>query len=134
MPVTDTQAMISGMTPVLQPGTWVFCTMAAPKPVEMSYAFATIREAEGITLILPRDVAQAAGQDVSVVMALITLEVFSDLEGVGLTAAVATALADAGISCNVVAAYHHDHIFVGEQDADRAVSVLKDLQKAASKP
>ncbi|KIC51910.1 ACT domain-containing protein [Tateyamaria sp. ANG-S1] len=131
MPVTDTQAMISGMTPALQPGRWVFCTMA--EPVGLAEAFALIREAEGITMILPYDVAQAADQDVSVVMSLITLEVFSDLEGIGLTAAVSTALAGAGISCNVVAAYHHDHIFVGEADAERAVEVLKDLQKEASK-
>ncbi len=34
----------------------------------------------------------------------ITLTVYSDLEAVGLTAAVAGALADRGISCNVVAA------------------------------
>ncbi|MBY5934606.1 ACT domain-containing protein [Tateyamaria omphalii] len=131
MPVTDTHAMISGMTPALQPGAWVFCTM--PEPVGLADAFALIREAEGMTLILPFDVAQAAGQDVSVVMSLITLEVFSDLEGIGLTAAVSTALAGAGISCNVVAAYHHDHIFVGQADADRAVKVLKALQQDASK-
>jgi hypothetical protein len=63
-------------------------------------------------------------------MRRITLTVPSALDGVGLTAAVATALADAGIPCNVVAAFHHDHLFVPAAMAKRAVRVLLDLQAA----
>ncbi|WP_415921917.1 ACT domain-containing protein [Tateyamaria sp. SN6-1] len=129
MPVSDTHAMIAGMTPVLRPGDWVFCTVANGTIPED--AFAMIREVEGMTLILPLDTAQAAGHDTSVVMRLITLNVFSDLEGIGLTAAVSSALAAAGISCNVVAAYHHDHIFVGAADAARAVTILNQTASAA---
>ncbi|WP_299693982.1 ACT domain-containing protein [uncultured Tateyamaria sp.] len=132
MPVKDTTAMIAGMEPVLQDGTWVYC--AVPDGADTTAAFAMIREAEGVTLILPIAVARAAGHDVSVPMRRITLNVFSDLEGIGLTAAVATALAGAGISCNVIAAYHHDHVFVGAADAERAVAVLQKLQRTASKP
>ena len=51
----------------------------------------------------------------------ITLQVYSDLEGVGLTAAVATALAEEGIPCNVVAALHHDHLFVPEAQGPAAL-------------
>ncbi|MEM6700501.1 MAG: ACT domain-containing protein, partial [Bacteroidota bacterium] len=57
----------------------------------------------------------------------ITLEVHSALEAVGLTAAFATAFAQHNISCNVVAGYYHDHIFVGKKDAEKAVEVLKSL-------
>ena len=57
-------------------------------------------------------------------MRQITLMVHSALDGVGLTAAVANALAAEGCPCNVVAAYHHDHIFVAVQDADKAMKVL----------
>ena len=59
--------------------------------------------------------------------AWITLTVHSSLEGVGLTAAVSRALAEADISCNVVAAFHHDHLFVPLKDADRAMKVLRTL-------
>lgn len=131
MPERDTQAMIAEMTPELRPGLWVFCTDPAPAMVP-SDAFAMIREAEGTTLILPRDTAGALGHDTSLVMRQITLNVFSDLEGIGLTAAVSAALARAGISCNVVAAYHHDHVFVTAPDAERAMDTLTAAQAAAS--
>lgn len=51
----------------------------------------------------------------------------SALEAVGLTAAVALALTDAGISCNVVAGFHHDHLFVPFGRAAEAVAVLEAL-------
>jgi len=50
------------------------------------------------------------------------------LAAVGLTAAVARALADAGISCNVVAAAHHDHLFVPVDRAAEAIEALSRLQ------
>jgi len=130
MPISDTHAMIAGMTPKLQPGRWVYCHSADASTVPAD-AFALIREKEGATLILPFDTAKSAGHDVGVVMALITLDIYSDLEGVGLTAAVASTLSQHDISCNVVAAFHHDHIFVAEGDADRAVAALMALQQSA---
>ncbi|WP_299722682.1 ACT domain-containing protein [uncultured Tateyamaria sp.] len=133
MTVKDTNAMIASMTPVLTEGLWVYCV--EPDPARSTplirNAFAMIREAEGITLILPTSVAAEAGYDCTLSMRLITLNVFSDLEGIGLTAAVAQALTQAGISCNVVAAYHHDHVFVPETDAERALAALQDCQRSA---
>ena len=64
-------------------------------------------------------------------MRLITLTVHSSLEAVGLTAAFSAALTGAGISANVVAGYYHDHIFVPERDADRAIETLQALSRAA---
>jgi uncharacterized protein len=61
------------------------------------------------------------------VMRQITLTVHSALDGVGLTAAVASALAAEGIACNMVAARHHDHVFVPEAQAQRALAVLERL-------
>lgn len=132
MTIKDTSAMIAGMTPELLPGMWVFCTTqdrevhAATAPD----ALALFREAEGVTLILPQEVAKTHGFDASLCLRQITLAVFSDLEGVGLTAAVATALTQANISCNVVAAFHHDHVFVPQRDADRAMEALTALQRS----
>ena len=43
---------------------------------------------------------------------MITLDVHSSLESVGFLAAVSARLAAAGIPCNAVSAFHHDHLFV----------------------
>jgi len=134
MTVKDTHLMIAGMTPVLTEGAWVYCCETdAAKAVELiPKSFAVMREAEGFTLILPSDIAATHGYNVALGMRLITLNVFSDLEGIGLTAAVASALADVGVSCNVVAAYHHDHVFVPQSDAERAMDALLAKQAAAA--
>ena len=79
------------------------------------------REPEGVSVIIP------ASEGADLVMAQITLNVHSALDGVGLTAAVSGALAEAGIPCNIVAAHHHDHVFVPEKDAPAALETLRDL-------
>ena len=91
----------------------------------MAPALAFYREAEGVSLILPEAVARALGFDAALEMACITLTVQSSLEGIGLTAAVAEALTLAGIPCNMVAAYHHDHVFVPADMAGQALAVLR---------
>jgi hypothetical protein len=88
---------------------------------------ATVREDEGLTLVLSRADADAAGLSYEAAQAWITLRVHSSLEAVGMTAAVAAALTDAGISCNVLAAFHHDHVFVPAQRGEQARAVLAAL-------
>ena len=78
------------------------------------------------------ELARDRGFDTSQIMRCITLEVYSDFEGVGLTAAVANALAENNIPCNVVAAYSHDHAFVPSSSAQDAFEILTDLQKQAT--
>ena len=78
-------------------------------------------------MILERQQAERLGLGFDYVAAWITLTVHSALDAVGLTAAFASALGDAGISCNVVAGYYHDHLFVGRADAQRAMDVLHKL-------
>ena len=93
----------------------------------------TFREAEGLSVILDLAHPAAQGADISFKAAWITLTVHSDLEAVGLTAAFATSLGEAEISCNVIAALHHDHIFVPEADGQKAMAVLRDLQQKAAR-
>lgn len=128
-PVRDTDGMIAGMKPVLAPDVWVFVT-GAPEALARQ-ALATYREAEGLSLILPRDIARQAVLSVDLPMRCITLSVHSALDGVGLTAAVATALAQQGIPCNMVAAYQHDHVFVPEDKAQAALDCLLRLARSA---
>lgn len=130
-PVFDTQAMISGMTPVLLPEVYIFATTTDPNSPARAATIATPREAEGLSLILPIAAAAAHGFETSHPMRCITLNVYSALDGVGLTAAVANALADQGIACNMVAGFHHDHAFVPAAHAHAALQALLALQGAA---
>ena len=128
-PIKATAAMIAGMAPVRQLGTFVFCTIrdAARLAQAQPQALGLFHEDEGASLILAVEVAAALGFPVDQPMAQITLSVVSALDGVGLTAAVAGALAAEGIPCNMVAAFHHDHVFVPLNLADRAMVVLEGL-------
>jgi len=122
--------MIGGMDPVAVAGDVAFASITDPATLArlLPLARAVFREAEGISLILP--LSDHPDPKSAQAMRQITLNVFSDLEGVGLTAAVATALAEAGIACNMVAAHHHDHVFVPSDRAAEALIILLELQKA----
>ena len=123
--------LLRSMSPQLNAGDYVFCTLPdhyIPAGCEVIGSF---REQEGLTLILERQQAERAGLAFDYVAAWITLNVHSALEAVGLTAAFANALGQAGISCNVIAGYYHDHLFVGRADAERAMDVLRQLAASA---
>jgi len=87
------------------------------------------KEDEGWTVILNKLAADNLKLHYTYIASWITLTVHSSLEAVGLTAAFSKALAEASISCNVVAAYYHDHIFVDQKDAEKAMTVLIELSK-----
>jgi hypothetical protein len=129
VPVSELGQMLAQMRPELRSGTYVFVTFsgAAPPGLEPVMTFA---EDEGLTLIVAQDAADAAGLPYEIPTAWITLTVHSSLAGVGLTAAVSTALADAGISCNMVAAALHDHLFVPVDLGPTALAVLQQLSAA----
>jgi hypothetical protein len=122
--------MIRGMAPVLDPNAWHFVTVSDVSLIAGTSPLATFVEEEGLSLILSDADAAEVGLPTDMPMARITLTVHSALDGVGLTAAVATALADAGIPCNMVAAFHHDHAFVPLADAPRALAILTALADA----
>lgn len=127
----DLARLLAGLDPVAHDGEYVFVTVpgeAVPAGVDPVMTFA---EAEGRTLILRREQAEAAGLAWTFPCAWITLRVHSSLAAVGLLAAVAGALAAAGISCNAVAAYHHDHLFVPHDRAAEAVRLLRGLASRA---
>lgn len=130
-PVRAREAMIEGMSPDLDPQIWHFCTSAEPVATTVT-ALARFEESEGTSLILTAAQAEAQGFSTDMPMARITLQVHSALDGVGLTAAVASTLASAGIACNMVAAFHHDHAFVPWSRRDEALRLLQDLSEGGA--
>ncbi|WP_419793992.1 ACT domain-containing protein [Pseudomonas palleroniana] len=128
---TALATLLRSMSPQLHEGDYVFCTLPDRRIPEGCEIIGSFREQEGLTLILERQQAQQAGLAFEYVAAWITLNVHSALEAVGLTAAFASALGKAGISCNVIAGYYHDHLFVGRADAERALRVLRQLAEDA---
>jgi len=126
--LTKLNDLLRRLKPELHDDAYVFCILPGDGDAAALDAIATFREAEGVTVIVKEGVAAAHGLTPLYRSAWITLTVNSDLNDVGLTAAFATALADAGISCNVVAAIHHDHLFVPFEQAAAAVGALKRLQ------
>jgi hypothetical protein len=131
--IDDLQQLLAGMEPELRDGEFVFCTLANGNIADHARLdpLGMFREAEGLTLILPRETAEREGL-AGAPMRMITLTVHSSLEAVGLTAAFSTRLAREGIGANVVAAFHHDHIFVPAADAEKAIAALKALQRESA--
>lgn len=124
---TALSTLIRNLSPQLNPGQCVFCTLDDAARLQGSVPLGSFREQEGLTVILERAEADRLGLSYDYTAAWITLQVHSSLSAVGLTAAFAAALAQAGVSCNVVAGYFHDHLFVASEDAERAVSTLRAL-------
>jgi len=127
----DLRVLLKEMHPVLNPGKYVFCIMDDSQGVDYSQIIASFKEKEGLTVVLAQSTADAWGLSYSLVTSWITLTIHSSLEAVGLTAAVATALTKADISCNVIAAVYHDHVFVPVPDTDKAMQVLQQLSHSS---
>lgn len=129
--ITDLRELLLHMEPTLDKETYVFVTLPQADWAQISQwkPIGIFQEREGLTLIVYQSFANSQGWNYYATFNLITLHVYSSLEAVGLTAAFATQLASYGISANVIAAYHHDHIFVPTHQADKAMEVLNELKK-----
>ena len=120
--MSDLGQLLAEMRPALQEDRYGFEALDpdAPLPPQL---FALIQEDEGMTLVAPFPDGE---------WARITLMVHSSLSAVGLSAAVAGVLADRDISANIVAGYHHDHIFVPWARRDEALAALEALSEQYS--
>lgn len=128
--VSHLSVSLRSINPVLNDGVYVYCSVPATTDLSAVGYVAAFREKEGLTVIAPESEARKAGLPILFRAAWITLAVQSDLAAVGLTAAFATALSTAGISCNVIAGAYHDHIFVPVDQAAAAMAALRDLQQS----
>lgn len=128
-PVSDLSQLLRTLRPVLNDGTYVFASLPHDAVFGALEPIATFREVEGLTVVVEEARARLAGLRVLFRAAWVTLSVHSDLQAVGLTAAVAAALTRANISCNMIAAAYHDHLFVPVESANAAIEVLAALQQ-----
>jgi|SaaInl5LU_22_DNA_1037371.scaffolds.fasta_scaffold39677_2 hypothetical protein len=126
---TNLTSLLKSMAPSLLAGEYVFVSFANAQYGDHAnlQPIAMVHEVEGVTLVVPRDVADEHGLAYHAVFCCITLTVHSSLEAVGLTAAVSAQLASRDISANVVAGYYHDHIFVPAAQAAQAMALLSSM-------
>ena len=126
---TNLQTLITNMEPILNEGEYVFVSVQNMDVIPQPMVISTMKEKEGTTVVLSRKDAESLGFEVDFVAAWITLNIHSALDAVGLTAAFASVLGKHDISCNVIAGFYHDHIFVHVDDRDKAMKVLWDMTK-----
>ena len=122
--ITNLQELIKNMEPVLNEGEYVFASVSNIETIPRTITICEVKEQEGVTVVVTKENAEKLGLPINFVAAWITLNIHSSLEAVGLTAAFATALGKHNISCNVIAGYYHDHIFVDVKDKEKAMKVL----------
>jgi len=131
----DLQALLKGMTPEMQDGVFVFCTIAdatdLPAAIKPRLVF---RERQATTIVVRQEEADILGLPHQFPSRLITLSIHSSLEAVGFLAAVTARLAEAGISVNAVSAFYHDHLFVPEHRADEALALLHGMSARVGQP
>lgn len=126
--IEDLNKLLSEMSPKLIEGKYLFITVDGEYQDYIKFKpIMSFKEREGLTLIIPEKSAIDHRLDYSDTYSMITLEIHSSLNAVGLTAAVSSKLAEDGISANVVAAFYHDHIFVNSKDGERALNSLMSL-------
>lgn len=126
---TDVAAMLADLSVSTRPGRYTFARVDGPVTLGDSVE-ALIAEAEGTTVVASVDEARRRDWPFSFEACWLTLDVRSSLEAVGLTAAVAGALAAEGIACNVLAGRLHDHLLV---PADRSADALACLRGLGSR-
>ncbi len=122
---TNLSRLIQGMEPQLHPGQYVFTTVTSLAGINRADTICEFKEAEGHTVILEKNKADKLGLPYDYIASWLTLKIHSALNATGFTARFATELAEHNISCNVIAGYYHDHIFVEVKDGPKALLVLQ---------
>lgn len=121
------ESLLKNISPELNSGDFVFVEVENLEGLKIDDVLALFREKESITLVLERAKAEELSLTYEGVFSWITLNVFSSLDDVGLTAAFSKVLSENKISCNVIAGVNHDHIFVSKNDSDSAIKILSQL-------
>ena len=134
---TSLNTLLRTLKATLQSPTYVFVTIpndqiVHPFPIPFSEIQMWFNESEGATLVVPLHMAEKFDLAYSYKCQMVTLDVHSSLEAVGFMAAIATRLAEEGLSCNSVSAFYHDHLFVKEEESEKVVNVLETMAREAN--
>ena len=114
----------------LNKGEYVYCSVNDLNNTNNIDIICSFKESEGYSIIISKEEAIKNNLSFYFVSAWITLEINSSLDSLGLTSAFSKELTKARISCNVVAAYFHDHIFVPYEKKEKAMKILIELFKS----
>lgn len=125
---TNLDKLIREMNPELNKGEFVFCKLDSEEKLQNVKPKCLFRETKGMTVVLSKTEAEKLNLPYTFVCSWITLNIHSSLDAVGFIAKVSKALAEAGISCNIISAYFHDHLFVPIDKTDEALKSLQNLQ------
>ena len=126
---TNLEKLLKSLNPVHVKGDYVYCSVVNLDHISIEEVMSSCKEAEGISIVVKKEYADKMNLPYSSVLAWITLTVHSSIDAIGMTAAFSKVLAENNISCNVVAAFYHDHIFVAKGDVQKAIDLLKNLSK-----
>ena len=129
--IKNLNEILKNINPVLSDKEYIFALLKNKNREEVTLLdpFSITYEQEGISVIIEKQTAEINEINFETVYNKITLQVFSSLDAVGLTATVSSALAEKNIPANVVAAYNHDYIFVPSSKASQAMQVLNSLSE-----
>ena len=121
--------LLKNIDPEINLGEYVFCSVYNLKNINFKDIVVYIKEKEGFTLVMEKNKAISLGLDFEFISSWITLNVHSSLNAVGFNSIISNSLSKNNISCNVIAGFHHDHLFVSLNNAKRAISILKNLSR-----
>jgi len=124
---TDLSQLLATLRVTRRADPYVIVSVHKPPSLDDGIA-AVITEEEGVTVVATEKAARANGWSSDQHWSWLSLDVHSSLHAVGLTAAMAKALTEASIPCNVIAGYYHDHLLVPCGKADAAIACLELLR------
>ncbi|WP_083266126.1 ACT domain-containing protein [Burkholderia lata] len=128
----DLIKLCATLSPVMADPVYVYCSFPNfVLPIGLR-TICTISEREGLTAVVEREDAERLGLPYTFDARLITLAVHSSLEAVGFMAVISRKLADAGIPCNVIAGYYHDHVLVPVERAGDAMASLLEIASSST--
>ncbi len=102
---------------------YVYCSLNN-NPFSNDEILFSFKEKEGVTYLVLKTVAEHHNIPCNESWALISLETTTSLSATGITAHISSALAKEKIPCNMIAAFHHDYLFVPFESAERAMIIL----------
>jgi len=126
--LTDLKQTLQSLKVLCDDIQYGFASLADESLVERDKVLATFHENNRLAIIAPKGYLDSLGIENEGPYAKLTIDVHTSLELVGLTAVMATKLAENGISANVVAAFYHDHVFVQYELREKSITLLENLK------